>query len=178
MIYEDTRQQRNKHSLKHEWWKSHNVKLVRKKLDFGDYATDVSNISVDTKRSITEIAQNISRDHRRFRDECERAKNDGYRLIILVEHTERVRNLRDLLTWTNEQCRYCAHYRRRGCNPGDTSTKCARHGTVKPIQGKRLAKAMATMSAKYGVVFEFCAPDESAQRICELLGIDYKDGGD
>lgn len=178
VIVEDTRQQihggSDKHALKHQWWREHGVEVIRKKLDFGDYMTDGSNISIDSKRGIAEIAQNISRDHRRFRDECARAQRDGYRLIILVENNERVRCLRDLVEWTNRHCELCAEYRRHGCVPADTSTKCARHGTLKPIQGARLAKAMATMSAKYGVRFEFCEPTESARRICELLGVIYE----
>lgn len=178
MIYEDTRQQKGKHNPKHEWWNNHGVEIVRKKLDFGDYQTDTSNISIDSKRSIAEIAQNISRDHKRFREECARAQRDGYRLIILVENNERVRSLRDLLEWTNRHCELCAEYRRHGCVPADTSTKCARHGTLKPIQGARLAKAMATMSAKYGVRFEFCEPTESARRICDLLGVIYEQDAD
>ena len=181
VIYEDTRQQihgGDKHATKHQWWHDHNVEVVRKKLDFGDYQTDTSNISIDSKRSIAEIAQNISRDHKRFRRECERARDDGFLLVILVENNENVRNLRDLLCWVNDHCRYCFYYRRRECRPSVSTGKCRKHGTNKPIQGMRLAKAMSTMSAKYGVRFEFCEPTESARRICELLGVKYDDKSD
>lgn len=182
VIWYDSLQQRGKHEIKHQWLAAHGIELKQTRFDgkhdvpvsFGDYYRDGTNVVIDTKRNLAEIAQNISRDHKRFREECARAQSDGYRLIILVENKERVRCLRDLLEWTNDHCRFCAQYRRHGCTPADTSTKCARHGTLKPIQGARLAKAMATMSAKYGVRFEFCEPTESARRICELLGVIYE----
>ena len=76
VIYEDTRQQDGKHLQKQEWWKAHGIEVVRRKLDFGDYATDGSNVVVDTKRNVAEIAQNINgRQHARFKRECERAYN-------------------------------------------------------------------------------------------------------
>lgn len=186
VIWYDSLQQRSKHEIKHQWLAAHGIELKQTRFDgkhdvpvsFGDYYRDGANVVIDTKRNLAEIAQNISRDHKRFRDECARAQRDGYRLIILVENNERVRCLRDLVEWTNDHCHFCSYRRRHGCEPNDTSTKCARHGTLKPIQGARLAKAMATMSAKYGVRFEFCEPTESARRICELLGVIYEHNAD
>lgn len=173
----DTRQQAGKHEHKNQWWASHGVSTVVSKLDFGDYAVNGSNICIDTKRNIAEIAQNINRDHARFRRELVRAKDAGYRLIILVENVEGIASVEDLPAWTNEHCVKCSIRNRGQCNPRDTSTiRCARHNTRKPIQGDRLAKAMSTMAANYGVRFEFCRPDEAAERICTLLGIDYEKG--
>lgn len=176
----DTRQQAGKHEVKNEWWARHGVLTVRGKLDFGDYMTDGSNISIDTKRDIDEIAKNINgKSHDRFKRECQRAANAGYRLIILVENRDGVASIEDLQTWTNGHCMRCAHFIKRNCDPCDTSTKCAKHGTRKPIQGKRLAKAMSTMAERYGVRFMFCNPHESARIICELLGVQYEEmGGD
>ena len=188
ILYEDTLQQvhdGDKHRTKHEWWNAHDVEVVRVRFDgkhepvhvsFGDYYKRGSNIVVDTKREIAEIASNVGgKEHKRFREECKRAINDGYRLIILIENTEGIGCLSDLKQWTNKHCRFCSHYRKHVCIPADTSTtKCRQHGTRKPIQGERLAKAMSTMSQKYGVRFEFCTPDEAAEMICELLGVKYE----
>ena len=172
----DTRQQVGKHTIKDEWWASHGVSTVRVKLDFGDYMVDGSNISIDTKRNIQEIAQNINgRNHRRFRNECVRARDAGYRLIILVENLDGVSTLDELKAWTNGHCVACSYYKRHSCAPQDGREKCIKHGTRKPIQGERLARAMSTMSERYGVRFEFCNPHESARRICELLGVIYDD---
>lgn len=178
VIYEDTRQQNHggndKHIIKHEWLKLHGITVARKKLDFGDYQTDGSNISIDTKRNIAEIAQNINgKNHDRFKREILRAREAGYRLIILVENREGVTCLDDLKSWMNDHCVKCGTRKKTSCNPYD-GQKCLRHGTRKPIQGNRLAKAMSTMSERYGVRFEFCNPQETAKRICELLGVKYE----
>lgn len=170
----DTRQQKGKHEIKNEWWVSHKVPTVRCKLDFGDYMSSDSNISVDTKRNIAEIAKNINgKEHARFKRECQRAAAAGYRLIILVENLDGVICLDDLKKWTNDHCRVCVHFRKGECDPRDNSEKCSKHGTRKPIQGERLAKAMSTMQERYGVRFEFCTPNDAARRICILLGVEY-----
>ena len=175
-IWIDTRQQAGKHEIKNEWWASHQVSTTSCKLDFGDYMTDGSNISIDTKRNIQEIAQNINgRNHDRFKRECVRARDAGYRLVILVENLDGVCCLADLQEWTNSHCCVCGYYQRHSCNPHDGREKCIKHNTRKPIQGARLARAMSTMSERYGVRFEFCNPHDSAKRICDLLGVSYEE---
>ena len=175
VIYVDTRQQAGKHENKNEWWALHGVSTFRCTLDFGDYQTGKSNISVDTKRNIDEIAQNINgKQHDRFKRECQRAAAAGYRLIILVENSDGIMNLDGLRKWTNTHCRYCVHFKEHQCDPDASGEKCHKHGTRKPIQGERLAKAMQTMSDRYGVIFDFCDPSETAKKICLLLGVDYK----
>lgn len=174
VIIEDTRQQAGKHERKHGWFAAHGVELVRRKLDAGDYMREGSNITVDTKASVDEIAGNISAGHRRFRAECERARDAGLRLVVLVENLNGYRSIADVSPWTNGHCAACFKYRRKMCDPRGGGG-CARHGKRgKPIQGDRLAAAMSTMQRRYGVRFEFCAPDESARRICELLGVNYE----
>jgi len=170
----DTRQQAGKHAIKDEWWASHGVSTVHVKLDFGDYMADGSNISVDTKRNVAEIAQNIGgRNHARFKRECQRAAAAGYLLIVLIENREGIRDLDGLRKWMNDHCRMCGTRRTVHCNPHD-GQKCQRHNTRKPIQGPRLAKAMQTMTERYGVQFMFCKPSETAQIICDLLGVEYE----
>ena len=170
----DTRQQAGKHDHKDEWFAAHGIETLRRKLDFGDYMRDGSNLSVDTKRNVDEIAQNINgRNHDRFTRECQRAAEAGCRLVVLVENLHGYTCIEDVRPWVNGHCRACVHYRRRTCVPRDPKGKCPRHGTRKPIQGPRLAKAMETMGRRYGVRFEFCHPREAAERICELLGVEY-----
>ena len=170
----DTRQHSGKHAIKDGWWASHGVSTSRMKLDFGDYMADGSNISVDTKRSIAEIAQNINgRNHDRFKRECMRARDAGCRLVILVENRDGVKDVDGVRKWMNDHCRMCGTRRTAHCNPHDAQ-KCPKHGTRKPIQGPRLAKAMSTMEDRYGVRFMFCKPSESARIICDLLGVAYE----
>ena len=179
VVYIDTRQQRGKHDVKHAWFAAHGVDTERRKLDFGDYMVDGSNISIDTKRDIDEIAKNINgKNHDRFKRECIRARDAGFRLVILVENRDNVHSLRELREWTNGHCAACVERRRARCEPHDNSGKCLKHGTRKPIQGERLARAMSTMSDRYGVRFEFCEPKDAAKRICELLGVKYDNQSD
>ena len=171
----DTRQQDGKHVHKDEWFAAHGINIVRRKLDFGDYMADGSNVSVDTKRNVAEIAQNISgKNHARFKRECIRAQDAGYRLVVLVENLDGYTQLSHVAAWTNTHCRHCNLMRQRVCDPR-ANGKCLRHKTLKPIQGPRLAKAMSTMEKRYGVRFEFCKPKNAAKRICELLGVCRED---
>jgi len=178
VIYEDTRQQIkpvDKHAEKHRWFAAHGIEVIRKTLNFGDYASDASNRCIDTKRNVDEVAQNINgKNHDRFKREALRAAAAGYRLVILVENDEGIISVDDLKTWTNTHCRKCVHFLKSECAPSDCSVKCMKHGTRKPIQGERLAKAMHTMSERYGMRFMFCTPQNAAWTICSLLGIDYQ----
>lgn len=172
-IYEDTRQQIqpvDKHAIKHAWWKSHDVEVIRKKLDVGDYMMEgVDDVSVDTKRTVDEIAMNIGgKNHRRFREECKRAQAAGIRLVVLIENIHEYEEIRDLNRWTNGHCKMCRWRYERGCNPHKPG-KCIKHNTNKPIQGPRLAKAMSTMQKRYGVEFQFCHPRECGDRILSIL---------
>ena len=95
-------------------------------------------------------------------------------MVTLIENTEGITDLRSLCEWTNTHCVKCSIRNRRQCDPRDSSTTtCRRHGTRKPIQGERLARAMSTMTKRYGVQFMFCTPDEAARIVCELLGVKY-----
>ncbi len=185
-LYEDTLQKAGKHAAKHDWWRAHGVEVLRTRFDgrhgvpvsFGDYFAEGANVIVDSKRSLDEIAQNVRRDHRRFAAEADRAYNAGYRLVFLVENEHGYENLGDVVRWTNGHCAKCGrnverHPKTGDCRPLDPHGKCPRHGTVKPVQGPTLYRALRTFSAHHLCRFEFCAPEESARRICELLGVDY-----
>lgn len=147
VIQEDTRQQAGKHDIKHDWFAAHGVELVRSKLPFGDYAL-VPSVAVDTKKDMEEIAANIcGKEHTRFINECKAAKAAGCTLVILVENTVGIRELSQVHTWINPRAIY--------------SKNC--------VQGDRLKKAMETISERYGVRFDFCQPEESAERILAIL---------
>ena len=148
VILEDTRQQAQKHELKHDYFSSEGIEVVRTKLPFGDYALWGSSIAVDTKANVEEIAQNIGgAEHARFREECKLAKRCGGRLIILVENENGYYSIDDVTAWVNPNVRK----------------------TSRSIEGPRLAKAMRTMSERYGVEFMFCRPEEAGKKILELL---------
>lgn len=145
-IIEDSRQKTNKHEIKHSRFEEAGVQLIRCKLPYGDYALPPK-VSVDTKENMAEIAQNIGSDHVRFKNECIRSKEAGCQLIILVENRENIKSIDEVHTWVNPDLVY----------------------RPRAITGERLEKAMKTMHQRYGVRFEFCTPEESADRIIELL---------
>lgn len=148
IILEDTRQQANKHRLKHEYWSEHGIEVVRTKLLVGDYMLFGGTICVDTKMDVEEIAGNIGgSNHARFREECKLAKRIGATLIVLVENLNGFRSIQDVTTWVNPNL----------------------NKTARSIEGPRLAKAMNTMSERYGVQFTFCAPEDSGRMVIDLL---------
>ncbi len=145
----DTRQQAGKHEAKEKWWSENGHQLYRSKLAFGDYCLPPK-VSVDTKMSMLEIANNIGgahAEHERFKRELMLAQECGSKLYILVENTDGIKRLSDVQYWLNPRLK--------------TSPKA--------ITGLRLCKAMDTMQQRYGVTFLFCHPDQSAEVITKLL---------
>lgn len=155
IILEDSRQQAGKHEEKHTRWREWNDEVIRSKLVVGDYALPPA-VSVDTKASLSEIAQNIggsAAEHERFRNELKLARACGCVLYILIENKDGVARLEDVRKWQNP---------RLAVSP-------------KAITGPRLERAMRTMSERYGVRWAFCRPEEAAQIIKDILreGVEY-----
>ena len=169
-IYCDTRQQKGKHENIDRWFERHGVEYEYRKLDFGDYMTDGSNISIDTKRNVQEVAGNCGKDHARFAREMERAREAGYRLVILVE-TPKYKQVSDIAGWTNRVCARCQKKRMGYCNPKQSIGCSAGHR--KPMTGATLARIMKSMESNHGSKFEFCHPAHTARFICDLLGVPY-----
>lgn len=147
IIQEDTRQQAGKHNIKHAYFDGADVGVVRCKLPFGDYAP-VPPVSIDTKKDMNEIAQNICGNaHRRFINECKAARDAGCKLIILVENTVGIKDISQVHIWQNPRSCY--------------SPNC--------VQGPRLQKAMETISTRYGTEFRFCEPEEAGGIIIQII---------
>ena len=147
VIQEDTRQKTDKHNLKHKWFESSGVKVVRSKLPFGDYAP-VPPVSIDTKENMDEIAGNIcGKEHLRFINECKAARDAGCQLVILVENTVGIADVTQVHKWVNPRVIY--------------SPRC--------VQGPQLQRAMETISERYGTIFLFCTPEQSGEIITGIL---------
>ena len=155
VLLEDTRQQKGKHRRKHAWWERLGIRLLRTKLPFGDYCLPPL-VAVDTKASIQELAYDIDCDHARFRRELTGARDAGTQLVVLVENDDGVGSVEELAGWSE--------------SPEDFAK---RRSAQRRLKGERLAKACVTMEERYGPRFEFCTPDESAERVWEIL----EDGG-
>lgn len=174
-IIEDTRQHAGKHGAKHAWFEAHGVTLVRRKLDFGDYMREGSNVSVDTKADVHELMGNLGAGYRRLDHECARAAEAGCRIVFLCEGGERYSDPAVLASVPSAGCAKCGL--KRKCVPTNPRSGCeARGARRKPFQGYQMVGRMKTLHYKYGAEFEFVDGKDSARRVCELLGVSY--GGD
>lgn len=153
-LIEDTRNQIGKHRNIEYYCQRNGIELIRKKLDVGDYAFPDGKIAVDTKQDLLELSKNImSSDHRRFRAECELAKELGIHLVFLVEEVPPFGKV-DL--WQVPRWRTSNQFHR--C--GDRMTL---------VDPKTLRKAMITMVIKYGIEFQFCTRRQSPSRVIKIL---------
>lgn len=165
----DTRQQtRNaSHKRKEEYFKEHGYNILRSKLPVGDYAL-LNNISVviDTKDGLAEVVNNVcGAEHERFRRECQLAKENGIKLIILVEEDQvdengfyTVNEIKDVRNWQNP--------RRKIRKKVDGQWVLA---YPKATTGLTLMKAMYTMQLRYEVQWCFCRKRDAGKKILELL---------
>lgn len=130
---------------------AHGVEFLQRHeaLDFGDYVREGSNVSVDTKKDMQELAQDLGKDHKRFVRELERAQQAGYRLIVLIEERPSYNDRNKIYSWK------------------------PRFGKMR---GKTIVLMMNTLEEKYGVRFQFCSKKDTARLICEHLGVPYTDG--
>lgn len=147
-LIEDTRQQKDKHLIKHEYFADNDIKVVRSKLPVGDYA-NMKNMSVivDTKKDIQEIIGNVTKGHKRFVAECDLATDNDIKLIILIENKDGICCIDDLESWYNYRLKW---------SPQATT-------------GQRLKKILQGIEMRHGVKFEFCRPEDAGSKIIELL---------
>ena len=145
-IIEDTKQKIDKHRRKNKYWQEHGIKVIRCGLPYGDYVK-APTVSVDTKQDIAEIGNNMcgsAKEKHRFAEECKLAKESGCKLIFLIED---------------------ARYK----DIGDLYGKIIRLHNGMDIPGDQLATAMHTMSGRYGCLFMFCSPKDTAKTVIDLL---------
>lgn len=150
-IIEDTRQKTGEHETKHEYWSAKSISVFRCKLPFGDYALPPK-IAIDTKANMSEIAQNLTNEHRRVANEVEQANKCGCKLIFLVENHENVKELEDVKKWKNPRRFY----------------------SDKAVKGETLYKIMNTMQRHYDCEFRFCKPEDAGRIVEEILTDEYK----
>ncbi|MDM8162441.1 ERCC4 domain-containing protein [Collinsella intestinalis] len=171
-IIEDTRNKIGQHAIKNDWWAAHGVKVVRRKLDYGDYMRDEPgwNVAVDTKKDVQELAGNVGREHDRFVRELDRARDAGCRLFILVEELEAYNDRELLHRWVCRTCRMCPEFRAKRCDPNADACRARR---FKPMNGATLAKIVTKLEQDHGALFLFTRRGDSARTICDLLGVEY-----
>ena len=121
---------------------------ISQKLDVGDYQIiGHPEVVIDRKHNLGEVVGNVTGEHERFRRELLRAQDAGIQLIVLVEHSNRIKTIEDVKRWQNPRLRF----------------------SPQAMSGDRLYAVMRTMSAKYGVEWMFCEKRQTGQRIVEIL---------
>ena len=137
----DSREKKNEHILR--YFDRHGIDYEIRKLDIGDYMLDGGAISIDTKRSVDELASNMlnRKDHARFLREAKRAADSGIKLIVLLE-TSKYKSIPDLREWRSK---------------------------YSGITGRSLMDAVYKTHIAYGVEFLFCPKISTGRRIIELL---------
>ena len=92
--------------------------------------------------------RNLYRAHRtRLHRLLVKAKRRGVKLYFLIANTDRVKDLESLKEWKNPRLRI----------------------SPKAMTGERLAKAMQTISERYGAEFIFTTPEEQGEMILKIL---------
>lgn len=153
VIVEDSRNQIGKHKNINAYLQSVGLRVIRSKLIVGDYViANRQDTSIDTKKDMIETSMDLFRDHRRFRDECQLAKDCEIRLVVLIEDNT-VGSYDELLQWVNPQPN------RSALTPN----------------GERCFKVMKAMEYSYGVEFQFCKKKDTGKRILQIL-TEGKDG--
>ena len=139
----------------------------RSKLYVGDYAwADRQNVVVDRKQGLQEVYTNLIQQHSRFKDECQRAKEAGIKLIVLVEE-ENIKSVEDVPHWTNPRATnwYILH------NAHQNGHLLYRDiPTRPPVPSSTLAAIMRSMADKYGIEWRFCKKADVSSAILEAIG--------
>lgn len=139
---------------------SEGVKYYISKLWTGDYMSlDNPRLIIDRKQNISEICNNVTQDHTRFRNELIRAQENGIKLVILCEHGNGINSLQDLVFWVNPRAK-----KRVRIDGKWTDID------VKAMKGDVLYKILNTLQDKYGCEFLFCDKKDTGRRILEILG--------
>ena len=141
MLICDSREKKNAHIL--AYFDRHGIEYEVRKLDVGDYMYEGGTVSVDTKRSIDELASNMlnQKDHARFWREVRRSKEMGIHLVVLIE-SNIYKAIPDLATWRSKYSK---------------------------ISGRAVMDAIYRCHISYGVDFLFAPKVSTGRRIIEIL---------
>ena len=171
----DSRDKEGKHDNLESWMQANGHELIRQKMDVGDVMLlGDGSICIDLKSlGLAEVYSNLVHDHRRFRDECIRARDSGVKLIVLVEESG-IHSLEDVKSWVNPQVKrrqrqdnYTMFLIANGKLPPSKMPK------KPPVDSSRLAGMMDAMHMNYGVEWMFCDPSDVGKTVVEILAGSY-----
>ena len=136
------------------YFKKQGIEYERKRLNVGDYMLPENPLlSIDRKQNLSELYSNLCHDKKRFKNEFERAKSAGIKLIILCEHGEGINRLLDVKKWVN---------------PRATESKFA-------WNGDKLFREIYFWIKRYDSEILFCDKGDTGRKIIEMLTIASKE---
>lgn len=166
-LIEDSRNKVGAHDIKNKYFQEKGIMVLRSKLPFGDYALmDNMSVSIDTKMSMLELENCMTKDHVRFRNEIINANNFGIGLIILIEEEIQYNNLDDVIA------RYKIPKWKSTTFEMVNGKKQLRHRKGQPMGNfnvETIVKAMKTMQQKYAVLFWFTTKEKCGEAIIDIL---------
>lgn len=127
-----------------DYFEKHGIGYIVQKLDVGDYTYPGSNIAVDRKQNLDEVARNLTNrsDSSRFWREVRRAYEQHIQLVVLVESGPAVLSIKDVPKWKSK---------------------------FSPVSGRTVQNEMIRLEQAYKVRWCFCSKRSTAKRIIELL---------
>lgn len=141
MIIVDSREKKNQHIL--DYFVRVGEQYEIRKLSTGDYMDPFSPfMTIDRKRNLQELAGNICTADNRFWREVRRSREEGLKMVVLIEHGGQIKSMADVPKWSSKYSR---------------------------VTGKMLYEQMFRIHVAYQVEFLFCDKRNTGRRILELL---------
>lgn len=141
----DTREKQNE--FIQEFITQRGYPSFKSKMFVGDYQFVCNPFFViDRKASLSEVYGNMTKGHKAFKNEMERARANKIHVVILVEE-ENIRTLSDVKNWQNPQAKYSS----------------------KALSGYELFRRMDTFAFNHGCEFKFIDHDAYAETLVRLL---------
>lgn len=149
LIIQDCREKCGHHNSIIEYCKTHEIPLIRKRLEVGDYmlgeikcgkVVPIGKRSIDTKAHLQELCGDLHRDKKDFNRKYRKCLDNGIELYVLVE--QEIKSLNDILSWSSPHSK---------------------------ISGKMLYDMIDRVRKSYGVKFVFCRKEKVAQTIINIL---------
>ena len=150
IIIQDQREKHGHHNNIEEYCKQHDIPIIRKRLEVGDYmlgtiengkVKPIGKRSIDVKSGLLdELANDLYRDKVAFNKKYKKCYEQGIELYVLVE--QEIKSLTDILSWSSPHSK---------------------------ISGKMLYDMIDRVRKSYGVKFVFCRKENVAQTIINIL---------
>lgn len=150
LIIQDQRERHGHHNNIEEYCKQHDIPIIRKRLEVGDYmlgtiengrVKPIGKRSVDVKSgALEETAKDLYQDKVNFNRKYRKCYENGIELYVLVE--QEIKSLSDILSWSSPHSK---------------------------VSGKMLYDMIDRVRKSYGVKFVFCRKENVAQMIIKIL---------